>query len=166
MGQKGVGKWTDAAALQPTIHLPRSLQAPTRVWESSMKNPFDLSGKVAIVPGANAGIGQGIALALARAGADIAAVGRSPADETVARIRDMGRKAEIIAADLSSIEPVQRVVDETLDRLGGLGYFGQQRGHHQTGRRAGLYRGGLGRCHGHQPEVCVFPMSGGGAPHG
>lgn len=85
-----------------------------------MKNPFDLSGKVAIVTGANAGIGQGIALALAQAGADIAAVGRSPADETVAQIRDMGRKAEIMAADLSSLSPVQRVVDETLDRLGGL----------------------------------------------
>lgn len=85
-----------------------------------MKNPFDLSGKVAIVTGANAGIGQGIALALAQAGADIAAVGRSPADETVAQIRDMGRKAEIMAADLSSLAPVQRVVDETLDRLGGL----------------------------------------------
>ncbi len=37
---------------------------------------------VAVVTGANAGIGQGIAVALAEAGADIAAVGRSPADET------------------------------------------------------------------------------------
>jgi 2-deoxy-D-gluconate 3-dehydrogenase len=85
-----------------------------------MKSPFDLSGKVAIVTGANTGIGQGIALALAQAGADIAAVGRSPANETVARIRDMGRKADIIAADLSSIASVQGVVTETLDRLGGL----------------------------------------------
>jgi 2-deoxy-D-gluconate 3-dehydrogenase len=85
-----------------------------------MTNPFDLSGKVAIVTGANTGIGQGIALALAQAGADIAAVGRSPANETVARIRDMGRKADIIAADLSSIASVQGVVTETLDRLGGL----------------------------------------------
>ncbi|MEO9131711.1 MAG: 2-dehydro-3-deoxy-D-gluconate 5-dehydrogenase KduD [Sphingomonas sp.] len=85
-----------------------------------MTNPFDLTGKVAIVTGANTGIGQAIALALAAAGADIAAVGRTPAEETVARARALGRRAEIISADLSSIEPVQRVVDETLEKLGGL----------------------------------------------
>ncbi|HEY0624500.1 2-dehydro-3-deoxy-D-gluconate 5-dehydrogenase KduD [Sphingomonas sp.] len=85
-----------------------------------MTNPFDLSGKVAVVTGANTGIGQGIALALAAAGADIAAVGRSAATETVEKVRALGRKAEIVSADLSTIEPVQRVVDETVERLGGL----------------------------------------------
>ncbi|HMI18837.1 MAG TPA: 2-dehydro-3-deoxy-D-gluconate 5-dehydrogenase KduD [Sphingomonas sp.] len=81
---------------------------------------FDLSGKVAVVTGANTGIGQAIALALAEAGADIAAVGRTPAEETVARARVLGRKAEVVSADLSTIEPVQRVVDETLEKLGRL----------------------------------------------
>ena len=85
-----------------------------------MTNPFDLSGKVAVVTGANTGIGQGIALALAAAGADVAAVGRTPAQETVEKIRALGRKAEIISADLSTIEPVNRVVDEAVDKLGGL----------------------------------------------
>ncbi|MDR7154303.1 2-deoxy-D-gluconate 3-dehydrogenase [Sphingobium xenophagum] len=85
-----------------------------------MTNPFDLSGQVAIVTGANTGIGQAIALSLAAAGADIAAVGRTPAQETVEKVRALGRKAEIISADLSTIEPVQRVVDETLEKLGGL----------------------------------------------
>lgn len=85
-----------------------------------MANPFDLSGKVAVVTGANTGIGQAIAVALAGAGADVACVGRTPAEETVARIRALGRKAEIISADLSSIEPVGRVVDETVAKLGGL----------------------------------------------
>ncbi|USU07678.1 2-dehydro-3-deoxy-D-gluconate 5-dehydrogenase KduD [Sphingomonadaceae bacterium OTU29MARTA1] len=83
-------------------------------------NPFDLSGKVAVVTGANTGIGQAIAVALANAGADVACVGRTPAEDTVARIRDLGRKAEIVSADLSSIEPVGRVVDETVSKLGGL----------------------------------------------
>ncbi|WP_422056441.1 2-dehydro-3-deoxy-D-gluconate 5-dehydrogenase KduD [Sphingomonas sp.] len=83
-------------------------------------NPFDLTGRVAVVTGANTGIGQGIALALAQAGADIAAVGRSAATETVEKVRALGRKAEIISADLSSIEPVGRIVDETVEKLGGL----------------------------------------------
>jgi 2-deoxy-D-gluconate 3-dehydrogenase len=85
-----------------------------------MTNPFDLSGRVAVVTGANTGIGQGIALALAAAGADIAAVGRTPAEETVEKARALGRRAEIIAADLSTIEPVNRIVDEVVDKLGGL----------------------------------------------
>ncbi|MBO9713251.1 2-dehydro-3-deoxy-D-gluconate 5-dehydrogenase KduD [Sphingomonas sp.] len=85
-----------------------------------MTNPFDLGGKVAVVTGANTGIGQGIALALAAAGANVAAVGRTPAEETVAKVRALGRKAEIVSADLSTIEPVGRVVDEAVDKLGGL----------------------------------------------
>ena len=88
--------------------------------EFHMTNIFDLTGKVAIVTGANTGIGQAIALSLAQAGADIAAVGRTPAQETVEKVRALGRKAEIVSADLSSIEPVQRVVDETIAKLGGL----------------------------------------------
>ncbi len=79
---------------------------------------FDLNGKVAIVTGANTGIGQAIAIALADAGADIAAVGRSEASETCSTIRAMGRKAINIAADLSSIEPVSGIVAQTIDELG------------------------------------------------
>ena len=83
-------------------------------------NPFDLSGRVAAVTGANTGIGQAIALALAAAGADVALVGRTPAEDTAAAIRALGRRALIVSADLSSIEPVQRIVDETVAGLGGL----------------------------------------------
>jgi 2-deoxy-D-gluconate 3-dehydrogenase len=83
-------------------------------------SPFDLSGRVAAVTGANAGIGQGLALALAAAGADIACVGRSPADETIAAVKALGRRAIFVEADLGSIEPVGRVVDETVAGLGGL----------------------------------------------
>ena len=85
-----------------------------------MTSPFDLTGKVAIVTGANTGIGQAIAVALARAGADVACVGRTSAAETVAQIEALGRRAINIAADLSTIAPVNRIVDEAVDTLGGL----------------------------------------------
>lgn len=81
---------------------------------------FDLSGKRALVTGANTGIGQAIAVALAEAGADVAVAGRSEPAETLARIAATGRKAVNISADLSTIEPVGRVVDEAVGRLGGL----------------------------------------------
>ena len=83
-------------------------------------SPFDLSGRVAVVTGANTGIGQGIAVALAKAGADIALVGRTPARETADRVRSAGRRAAIIGADLSTIAPVQDVVERTVAELGGL----------------------------------------------
>jgi 2-deoxy-D-gluconate 3-dehydrogenase len=85
-----------------------------------MTNLFDLTGRVAIVTGANTGIGQGIAVALAQAGADVALVGRSSAEETADLVRRAGRRAALVAADLSTVAPVQDVVEQTLAELGGL----------------------------------------------
>ena len=79
---------------------------------------FDLSGKGALVTGANTGIGQAIAVALAEAGADVALAGRSDPVETLKLVEATGRKAVNISADLSSTQPVQRVVDEALAGLG------------------------------------------------
>ena len=81
---------------------------------------FDLTGRRALVTGANTGIGQAIAVALAEAGADVAVAGRSEPAETLALIVAAGRTAVNIRADLSSIEPVGRVVDEAVESLGGL----------------------------------------------
>lgn len=81
---------------------------------------FDLTGKRALVTGANTGIGQAIAVALAEAGADIALAGRSAPDETLARIAATGRKAVDLRADLSSTAPLKALVEEATGALGGL----------------------------------------------
>ena len=81
---------------------------------------FSLEGKVALVTGANTGLGQGIAIALAAAGADIAGAGTSAADETSEKVEALGRRFIAIRADLSSLAPVQNLVDRTVSELGAL----------------------------------------------
>ena len=77
-----------------------------------MTSPFDLTGKTAIVTGANTGLGQAIAVALARAGAAIVAVGRSAMDDTERLCGEAGTGFHSIQADLSSLEPIDRIVAE------------------------------------------------------
>ncbi|KXG84359.1 2-dehydro-3-deoxy-D-gluconate 5-dehydrogenase KduD [Agrobacterium bohemicum] len=79
---------------------------------------FDLTGKTAIVTGANTGLGQGIAIALAGAGATVALVGRSSMMDTEAAIAAIGGQSHSINADLSSIAPVGDIISETV-RLSG-----------------------------------------------
>lgn len=77
---------------------------------------FSLNGKVALVTGSSRGIGRGIALALAEAGADIVVncMGNVAAAEEVAqKIGEMGRKALVLKADVS--DPVQ--VKEMFDQI-------------------------------------------------
>jgi 2-deoxy-D-gluconate 3-dehydrogenase len=81
---------------------------------------FRIDGRIALVTGASGGLGQAIAIALAGAGADIAAVGVSPADATAGQVRALGRRFLHIEADLGSVEPVARIVASTLAELGGL----------------------------------------------
>ncbi len=81
---------------------------------------FDLTGRTALVTGANTGLGQAIAVGLARAGADIVAVGRSAPTETAALVAETGRALHAIPADLSSVGPLGDVVARAVDAVGAI----------------------------------------------
>ena len=81
-----------------------------------MGNPFDLTGKVAIVTGGNGGIGLGIARGLAQAGASIAILGRNEAKsrEAVRLISEAtGAATLVVTADVTEPEDVERAVAQT-----------------------------------------------------
>jgi 2-deoxy-D-gluconate 3-dehydrogenase len=82
---------------------------------------FKLDGKVAIVTGAGRGLGQGIAIGLAEAGADVALVVSSTTnDETANAIKALGRRVCRIKADLLQKDSVARIVETTVKELGGV----------------------------------------------
>jgi len=83
----------------------------------------DLFGRVVLVTGAARGIGKAIALTLAEAGADVAAGYREQTEAaaaTVAAIRETGRRAEAVQADVTRADEVERLVRTVEDRLGAI----------------------------------------------
>ena len=81
---------------------------------------FKLDGKIAIVTGGAQGLGQGMALGLAQAGAEIALVDILDMSESKKKIESLGRKCITIRADLSKKESVDEIVSATVQKLGGI----------------------------------------------
>ncbi len=79
--------------------------------------------KIALVTGSGRGIGKAIALRLAREGADVVINyfrHREPAEETVAAVKTLGRRALLVRADVGQPDDIERLVDTAAERLGGL----------------------------------------------
>ena len=85
-----------------------------------MNKLFDLTGKAALVTGASRGLGQAMALALAEAGCDLAVNARSADSlaEVSKKIQRLGRKAVIVAGDVSEEAQVEQAIAATLKAFG------------------------------------------------
>ncbi|QEH67398.1 2-dehydro-3-deoxy-D-gluconate 5-dehydrogenase KduD [Cellulosilyticum sp. WCF-2] len=85
---------------------------------NNILNKFSLAGKVAIVTGATRGLGQGIAVGLASAGADIVGVGTTDLSGTEDKVKELGRRFIGIKANLISQESIAEILQETLKAFG------------------------------------------------
>src|SRR5262249_18519282 len=85
-------------------------------------NPFDLSGRIAVITGGNGGIGLGMAQGLAGAGATVVLAGRnaSKGAAAVRQITDAGGKAEFAEVDVTSESSCRALIDSAAARHGRL----------------------------------------------
>ncbi|TIU26209.1 MAG: 2-dehydro-3-deoxy-D-gluconate 5-dehydrogenase KduD, partial [Mesorhizobium sp.] len=81
---------------------------------------FSLAGKRILVTGANTGIGQGIAVSVARAGAAVIGVGRSAMDETAQKVAAVKGRFEAVATDLGDPAKAADMLDRVWDEIGPL----------------------------------------------
>ena len=83
---------------------------------------MSFDGKVVIVTGGGQGIGKGIALYLAKLGADIAIVelNMDTAGEVVKEIQGMGRRAVAVHTDVADFEQTKKMADQVIKELGGI----------------------------------------------
>ena len=88
--------------------------------DRTIENLFNLNGKVAIVTGTSRGLGKVMAITLAKAGANIVGVGVSDMSETKEEIQKIGRQFLEIKADLTNTKSVDKIVSETVKKIGGI----------------------------------------------
>ncbi|MCI0494193.1 2-dehydro-3-deoxy-D-gluconate 5-dehydrogenase KduD [candidate division KSB1 bacterium] len=81
---------------------------------------FKLENKVAIVTGAARGLGQGMALGLAEAGADVVLVDILDMSDSRRQIENLGRRCETVTADLSNKESVDPIINKVLETMGSI----------------------------------------------
>src|SRR5690606_20740834 len=94
-------------------------QKPATTEENVMiLDSFNLEGKVAIVTGCDTGLGQGMALGLAKAGCDIVGVNIVEPTETIAKMAETGRKFVDIRANLMVLDDIPSIIDRAVTELG------------------------------------------------
>ncbi|MBE9462165.1 SDR family oxidoreductase [Dyadobacter subterraneus] len=104
--------------------------------EKSYKGSGRLSGRKALITGGDSGIGRAAAIAYAREGADVVInylpQEQSDADEVIALIQAEGKNGYAIAGDITSETFCQQLVEEAVQKLGGLDILVNNAGHQQA----------------------------------
>ena len=91
--------------------------------EESYRGSGKLTGKVALITGADSGIGKAVAIAYAREGADVAISyldEDSDAEDTAKCVREAGRRAILLPGDVSDPQHCRDLVAKTVEELGGI----------------------------------------------
>ncbi|HEY8592227.1 MAG TPA: glucose 1-dehydrogenase [Sphingomicrobium sp.] len=118
----------DSDTIEPMVHedqLPghESQLDPKPDWEPRYRGSDRLKGKVALITGADSGIGRAVAALFAREGADVAILylcEHDDAEKTKQIVEQEGRRAITIAGDIGSKEFCEAAVKQTVDELGAL----------------------------------------------
>src|SRR6188472_4016398 len=104
--------------------------------EKSYKGSGRLAGRKALITGGDSGMGRGAAIAFAREGADVAInyfpTEQPDADEVIGLIKEAGRKAVAIPGDLREENFCKKLVNDTVQQLGGLDILVCNAGRQQT----------------------------------
>ena len=103
--------------------------------ETTYRGSGRLEGRLALVTGADSGIGRAAAIAFAREGADVALSylpsEQPDAEEVAGLVRDAGRKAHLLPADISDEAQARQLVRDAVEQLGGLDLLVQVAGKQQ-----------------------------------
>jgi hypothetical protein len=131
--QKGKGAMQAGAQPYPEPPFPKQLQVkPGKESDLELKPMYDaphykgsekLKGKVALITGADSGIGRAVAVLFAREGADVAVAylnEHADAEETKAAVEGEGRRCIMISGDVADPEFCKEAVDRTTRQLGRL----------------------------------------------
>ena len=131
---------------------------------------FELAGKTAVVTRGGCGIGRGITLALAAAGANVVLAGRAaePLESAAEQARALGVTAVPVVADITVREDLDRLAAAGHEPSGYIDCWVNNAGSSTAagrGTAARPDRGSVGRGHRHQPQMDVLRLPGGGARH-
>jgi len=91
--------------------------------ETSYKGSGKLEGRKIIITGGDSGIGRAVAIAFAREGADLLISylnEHEDAEETARYVREAGKKAVLVAGDISKEEHCKQIIQKAVDELGGI----------------------------------------------